>query len=303
MRCYLNEVRTFLDIAFDELLEDEYILLQYAPNGDKTFTGRFAGKKEQILDFIAQHQDYAYSVYLSTRKVSSLEKFNEKPNMSLTQPYRLHFIAIDLDLRKTWPQEDFPEFELFEKSVLSSLVEYLGKMGFKLNLLGYTSECEGKRNWLGVISIIPKPWDYDPLSVLLGWNDLAHVDRGITSLKAARLLGTRNGDSESRLMKFRRTPRQNIPLAKRNINRNISYSDFPAEGVLDKILAKYGYRAQKTRKGYMIKCPFHDDKNPSMLVFEDGRGAYCFGCSKYYPISRDGEFIVKEDQYGAKSRL
>jgi hypothetical protein len=303
MRCYLNEVKTFLDIAFDELLDDEYILLQYAPNGDKAFTGRFAGKKEQIIDFVSQHQDYAYSVYLSTRKVSNLEKFNEKPNMSLTQPYRLHFIAIDLDLRKTWPQENFPEFELFEKSVLNSLVEYLGKMGFKLNLLGYTSECEGKRNWLGVISIIPKPWNYDPLSILIGWNDLVYVDRGITSLKAVRLLGTRNGDSESRLLKFRKAQRQNIPLARRNPNKNISYSDFPIKGIVEDVLRKYGHRAQRVRKGYMIRCPFHEDKNPSMLVFEDGRGAYCFGCNKYYPISRDGEFIVREDQYGAKSRL
>ena len=293
MRCYLNEVKTFLNIAFDDLLEDEYILLQYAPNGDKTFTGRFAGKKEQILDFVAQHQDYAFSVYLSTRKVANLEQFNKKPNMYLTDPYRLHFIAIDLDLRKTWPQEEFPEFDVFEKSVLSSLVEYLNKMGLKLNLLGYTSEIEGKRNWLGIISIVPKRWECDPLSILIGWNDLVYVDRGITSLKAVRLLGTRNGESESRLMKFRKIPRQRIPLAKRETNRNVSYSDFPAEGALDRILAKYGYRAQRTRKGYMIRCPFHDDKNPSMLVFEDGRGAYCFGCNKYYPISREGEFITK----------
>jgi len=295
MKCYLNEVKTFLDIAFDELLDDEYILLQYAPRGDKAFTGRFAGKKEQIFDFVSQHQDYAYGIHLTTRTVNDLERFNEKPDMSLTKPFRLHFIAIDLDLRKTWSQENFPEFELFEKSVLNSLVGYLGKMGFKLNLLGYTSECEGKRNWLGVISIVPKPWEYDPLSVLLGWNDLAHVDRGITSLKAVRLLGTRNGDSESRLLKSRKAPRQNIPLARRNTNKNISYSDFPIEGAVEEILRKYGYRSQKVRKGYMIKCPFHEDKNPSMLVFEDGRGAYCFGCNKYYPISRDGEFIVRED--------
>jgi hypothetical protein len=295
MRCYLNEVRTFLDVAFDELLDDEHILLQYAPRGDKAFIGRLAGKKEQILDFVSQHQDYAYGVYLTTRAVSDLEKFNEKPDMSLTKPYRLHFIAIDLDLRKTWPQEEFPEFEVFEKSILNSLVGYLGKMGFKLNLLGYTSEHEDKRNWLGVISIVPKPWNYDPLSVLLGWNDLAHVDRGITSLKAVRLLGTRNGESESRLLKFRRTPRQNIPLARRNTNKNISYSDFPTEGAVEEVLRKYGHRAQRVRKGYMIKCPFHEDKNPSMLVFEDGRGAYCFGCNKYYPISRDGEFMVRED--------
>lgn len=37
----------------------------------------------------------------------------------------------------------------------------------------------------------------------------------------------------------------------------------------------YGYPADK--KGWCI-CPFHKDSHPSMLLYPDGRGFYCFSC-------------------------
>lgn len=37
----------------------------------------------------------------------------------------------------------------------------------------------------------------------------------------------------------------------------------------------YGYPAD--RKGW-CRCPFHNDGHPSMLLYPDGRGFYCFSC-------------------------
>lgn len=37
----------------------------------------------------------------------------------------------------------------------------------------------------------------------------------------------------------------------------------------------YGFELSRSGQ---IKCPFHDDKNPSMKIYEGNRGWYCFTC-------------------------
>lgn len=46
--------------------------------------------------------------------------------------------------------------------------------------------------------------------------------------------------------------------------------------ILDKVLSCLK-GVKKTKDGYMALCPFHDDHNPSLMVFENG-GFYCYGC-------------------------
>lgn len=41
------------------------------------------------------------------------------------------------------------------------------------------------------------------------------------------------------------------------------------------IVNKYGLETD--RKGVML-CPFHNEKTPSMKIYEGDRGCYCFGC-------------------------
>ena len=41
------------------------------------------------------------------------------------------------------------------------------------------------------------------------------------------------------------------------------------------ICAAYGF--EQNRTGF-ICCPFHNEKTPSMKIYENGKGYYCFGC-------------------------
>jgi len=48
--------------------------------------------------------------------------------------------------------------------------------------------------------------------------------------------------------------------------------------MLDKILDHLD-RVEKTKEGYTALCPFHDDHNPSLVVFDNG-GFYCRACGE-----------------------
>jgi len=38
---------------------------------------------------------------------------------------------------------------------------------------------------------------------------------------------------------------------------------------------------QRVERSGMVSCPFHDDRSPSLHVYEDpGQGWYCFGCGR-----------------------
>ncbi|MDI3501696.1 MAG: hypothetical protein PWP22_1467 [Thermoanaerobacter sp.] len=41
----------------------------------------------------------------------------------------------------------------------------------------------------------------------------------------------------------------------------------------------YGLHPIKKGKYYWIKCPFHNDKNPSLAIYEDS--FHCFGCGAH----------------------
>lgn len=48
-------------------------------------------------------------------------------------------------------------------------------------------------------------------------------------------------------------------------------------------------------KNRMCRCPFHDDRSPSMRVYEDS--AYCFTCSKQWDVF---SFVQEMDNCGFK---
>lgn len=48
------------------------------------------------------------------------------------------------------------------------------------------------------------------------------------------------------------------------------------ESVSMQQVAEY-YGLQLNRKG-LCQCPFHQDKNPSLKIYPDGKGFYCFTC-------------------------
>ena len=46
---------------------------------------------------------------------------------------------------------------------------------------------------------------------------------------------------------------------------------------MEDVAEHYGIRITRNR---MALCPFHDDRHPSMMVYPEDRGFYCFVCNK-----------------------
>lgn len=53
------------------------------------------------------------------------------------------------------------------------------------------------------------------------------------------------------------------------------YETIKSHLTMRQVAEYYGYPAD--RKGW-CRCPFHNDGHPSMLLYPDGRGFYCFSC-------------------------
>jgi len=46
------------------------------------------------------------------------------------------------------------------------------------------------------------------------------------------------------------------------------------------LLAEYGITPTKKGKGYVINCPFHEEKTPSLSITPENNLWHCFGCGK-----------------------
>lgn len=58
---------------------------------------------------------------------------------------------------------------------------------------------------------------------------------------------------------------------------------------MKQLATAYGY---KINRGGMIRCPFHDDKKPSMKIYDGDRGYYCFVCHEGGSIFN---FVMEHD--------
>ncbi|MCZ2076636.1 MAG: hypothetical protein LC130_16765, partial [Bryobacterales bacterium] len=61
--------------------------------------------------------------------------------------------------------------------------------------------------------------------------------------------------------------------------------------ILD-VLASYGIEAEKRGRGYMARCPFHDDSTPSLSVDPIKNVFHCFGCNAGGTVI---DFVMKKD--------
>ena len=63
------------------------------------------------------------------------------------------------------------------------------------------------------------------------------------------------------------------------------------------LATSYGYRV--TPSGF-CKCPFHNDKSPSMKIYDGQRGYYCFVCNKGGDIY---DFVMEHDGVGFEAAV
>lgn len=58
----------------------------------------------------------------------------------------------------------------------------------------------------------------------------------------------------------------------------VNYADEIKRSVpMREVAAMYGFEADRTGN---IRCPFHNDKNPSMHIYDGTRGYWCFVCNE-----------------------
>lgn len=54
---------------------------------------------------------------------------------------------------------------------------------------------------------------------------------------------------------------------------------------IEQLLTSYGDRLRSAGEGrWRTRCPWHDDNQPSLVVFERG-WCHCFGCGAHHPVS------------------
>jgi hypothetical protein len=69
----------------------------------------------------------------------------------------------------------------------------------------------------------------------------------------------------------------------------------PAEYVIGRYIP-----LKKSGKHYIGKCPFHPDKNPSFVVFQDSQNWFCFGCRAYGDVI---DFVQRFENTNFKQAL
>ncbi|MGD1075298.1 MAG: CHC2 zinc finger domain-containing protein [Thermodesulfovibrionales bacterium] len=64
--------------------------------------------------------------------------------------------------------------------------------------------------------------------------------------------------------------------------------------ILERLSAEdiYGADLKKNSKGFVMCCPFHQERNPSFQVYEDNKSFSCFGCGV---AGSAYDFVMKRD--------
>ena len=66
------------------------------------------------------------------------------------------------------------------------------------------------------------------------------------------------------------------------------------------VVERYGV---DVKRGGMVKCPFHDDKNPSMKLYEDSQKYHCFGCGEHGDVIDFVSKLFNLEPYRAAQQL
>lgn len=70
---------------------------------------------------------------------------------------------------------------------------------------------------------------------------------------------------------------KDTPLYYPEIKEQAKYSE--REGVeIERIIRKYFKKPKSVNRGYMVPCPYHNEKKPSLHAYTDTNEFYCYGC-------------------------
>ena len=47
---------------------------------------------------------------------------------------------------------------------------------------------------------------------------------------------------------------------------------------IEEVIARHGVRLHRTGDRFTGRCPFHEDRTPSLAVYPRTQSFYCFGC-------------------------
>ncbi|MGE5443665.1 MAG: CHC2 zinc finger domain-containing protein [Ignavibacteriales bacterium] len=68
---------------------------------------------------------------------------------------------------------------------------------------------------------------------------------------------------------------------------------------IDKVIGQY-IHLRKSGNKFTGKCPFHDDRSPSFVVYPETSSYYCFGCKKSGDIFR---FVMEIEKLSFKDAV
>lgn len=69
---------------------------------------------------------------------------------------------------------------------------------------------------------------------------------------------------------------------------------------IEEVISRHGIVLLRSGSRMTGRCPFHDDKNPSLVVYPETRSFYCFGCSASGDVI---DFVRRMDGLGFRAAL
>ncbi len=82
----------------------------------------------------------------------------------------------------------------------------------------------------------------------------------------------------------------------------MSIQEIKTQVSMKEVLQHYGLKADRNR---MLKCPFHDDRKPSMQFYEDSNTVYCFSanCKLHGKLIDQIDFILHKEGYTKREAI
>ena len=69
---------------------------------------------------------------------------------------------------------------------------------------------------------------------------------------------------------------------------------------VDVVVIGLGVPLKRQGKHWIGRCPFHDDRNPSLAVYPDGHHYHCYGCGAHGDVF---DYLMRKENLNFKQAL